>query len=1174
MHHRTPDSVSCPALLRPVAYHCCSYNDSKSLEAAEFVKSVAAMLAVEVPAYAIVRQTNNKVRKVLEDPSELTRDSSWPALRDGVLQPLAEISGGGQQLESVFGSGSGIVRGLLVVDALDEALCLDNSGQPRAAGTVVDLLANAITDPVWKESLQWLSLVCTSRDEARVNNLLAARVHTTEVALGKAVDESDESGAGEVIGDDQQEKIRAAVSNDLKQYIEARLKQSDSLGSRWAMALHRRAEADNSEALVEELVKASTGVLLWLEMVLDDVQSVLDDEAAVQALTELRASGMQSLYLRRFERQYPDADFAYLKPILEVMIASLRPLAPEDLFAACTLCKQVSEGGVASALGDFVGFRQCLAKLKGYVAHGSNGTVALFHGSLAEWLKSSESEHSFLCSEARGHAMLAGSLLCLFCQSSAPDHVCKDLGSLSLTTSTSPLHAALLALGLQTALPSQIPSTASASVYDLVCHLTMSDIRGGDAAVSGILNSTGIDVNDPGEAYGTPLILAVAADRMPVVKALLGCKDIQANRGVGELGITPLHAAASLGRTEAVKALLACERVEFNKVDEEGSTPLHTAANQGRTEAVKALLACERVEVNQTDLKGITPLCTAAALGWTEAVQALLACERVQVNQADEEGSTPLRTAANQGRTEAVKALLACERVEVNKPDHEGRTPLSTAANQGRTEAVQALLACERVEVNQTDLKGITPLYAAANQGRTEAVKALLACERVEVNQADEEGITPLCTAANQGQTEAVQALLACERVEVNQPNHEGITPLCTAANQGHTEAVRALLACERVEVNQADLKGRTPLLTAAYLGETEAVQALLACERVEVNKPDHEGITPLYTAANLGWTEAVQALLACERVEVNRADHEGITPLRTAANLGQTEAVQALLACERMEVNQADHEGITPLYAAANQGWTQVVQALLACDRVEVNQPDHEGITPLYTAANLGWTEAVQALLACERVEVNKPDLKGRTPLWIAAALGRTEAVRALLACERVEVNQADEEGITPLLIAANQGRTEAVQALLACERVEVNQADQEGRTPLYAAAYLGETEAVQALLACERVEVNKTDQEGSTPLRVAAYLGRIEALQALLACGRCDKSDIKAASRMLEQGCKMPPPSLPSDLQERWRRILKILQEVHAPAVKQNPNEICACGSGKKHKKCCMSR
>ena len=805
MHHFTPDSVSFPALC-PVAYHCCSYNDSKSLEAAEFVKSVAAMLVVEVPAYASVRQTNNKVRKVLEDPSELARDSSWPALRDGVLQPLAEISGGGQQLESVFGGGSGIVRGLLVVDALDEALCLGNSGQPRAAGTVVDLLANAITDPVWKESLQWLSLVCTSRDEARVNNLLAARVHTTEVALGKAADEF-RSGAGEV-GDGQQEKIRAAVSNDLKQYIEARLKQSDSLGCRWAMALQRRAEADNSEALVEELVETSAGVFLWLEMVLDDVQSVLDDEAAVQALTEPRASGMQSLYLRRFERQYPAADFACLKPILEVMIASLRPLAPEDLFAACTLCKQVSEGGVASALGDYDGFRQCLAKLKGYVTHGSNGTVALFHGSLAEWLKSSDSEHSFLCSEACGHAMLAGSLLC---QSSAADDVCKDSGSSSSTTSTSPLHAALLALGLQTTLPPQIPSTAAASVYDLVCHLTMSDIRGGDAAVSGILNSTGVDVNDLGEAGGTPLFMAVAADRMPVFKALLGCKGIQANRGVDELGITPLYAAANRGRTEAVQALLACERVEYNKADHEGKTPLWTAANQGRTEAVQALLACERVEYNKPDLKGITPLWTAANQGRTEAVQALLACERVEYNKADHEGATPLWIAANQGRTEVVKALLACERVEVNQADHEGATPLWIAANQGRTEAVQALLACERLEVNKPDHEGRTPLWAAATLGHTEAVQALLACDRVGVNQADQEGRTPLWAAANQGHTEVVQALLACERVEVNQADHEGRTPLWAAANQGRTEAVQALLACGRYD--KSDIKAASRML-------------------------------------------------------------------------------------------------------------------------------------------------------------------------------------------------------------------------------------------------------------------------------------------------------------------------------------------------------------------------
>jgi len=131
--HRNPDG-------RILACHFCQGDFVDSLDPREFVRSVAAMLAGRLPAYA-KQLTDPAVREALQ------RDDPVRAFEHGLLGPLTRIPPppGGNRL--------------LLVDALDEALAPARAGKT----SIVDLLAARL-----ERFPAWLKLVATSRKEQPV----------------------------------------------------------------------------------------------------------------------------------------------------------------------------------------------------------------------------------------------------------------------------------------------------------------------------------------------------------------------------------------------------------------------------------------------------------------------------------------------------------------------------------------------------------------------------------------------------------------------------------------------------------------------------------------------------------------------------------------------------------------------------------------------------------------------------------------------------------------------------------------------------------------------------------------------------------------------------------------------------------------------------------------------
>src|SRR5262249_19192823 len=91
---------------RALAYHCCQADTQATLDPARMIRSLAAMIAAKVPAYAAQLETPD-VRDVLSARSSQLDPAS--ALELGLLSPLGQVS---PPPSSRY----------LLIDALDESL--------------------------------------------------------------------------------------------------------------------------------------------------------------------------------------------------------------------------------------------------------------------------------------------------------------------------------------------------------------------------------------------------------------------------------------------------------------------------------------------------------------------------------------------------------------------------------------------------------------------------------------------------------------------------------------------------------------------------------------------------------------------------------------------------------------------------------------------------------------------------------------------------------------------------------------------------------------------------------------------------------------------------------------------------------------------------------------------
>ncbi|XP_060944865.1 ankyrin repeat domain-containing protein 50 [Limanda limanda] len=1005
---------------RCLASHFCQREDQRSTVLWKFVLGLVEQLRASPllsPGY----------RKVLDSPSvssalEPVNCQKDPddTLKRAVLRPLLDLPPPAQTL-------------MLVVDSLDVGYGPDTgSGN---SGSIAELLAtNQHLLP------GWLLLVCSVRRHNK--------------ALCKIF-----SGFRKICLDDLR---KPPPVHDVQQYILFRLDED--------AALRRQLTPDTADMLNLLHIK-SGGCFLFLERVLDGVS------VALVGLREIRdiPGTLNGLYLWLCQRLFPRGLFMYVKPLLNVLLASPRPLTPQQLFTA------VWTHDTSLSLQDFQNKLKTLSPL---LIDGPGGTKLLFHASFAEWLTDVKyCTQKYLCSRTEGHSMHA---MALTLQGKHLD--IEDTCQLATHLVCSGHHKdnpSMLALWMIWAgVPALTPSYSSALtafsrqppvlVSQEVLQLLMRTGLISTACFSDAQPSVGVQCIGEDETT-----LRQPFKREVSVKKLID-SGVSINQLCSTDGQTFLASAAHEGSVDVVELLLKHGSDPLIR-DHQGQTPLNLTSRQGHVKVLTVLLE------------------------WAKRQHPETAAQMME--HVDNEGWTALRSAAWGGHSEAVRLLLDAG-ADVDGCDGEARTALRAAAWGGHEEIVLTLLDYG-AQVDKADGKGRTPLIAAAYMGHHEAVEILLD-RKAEVDLADGDGRTALSVAALCVPTAAgiksygeVASLLLERGADPGHRDHDGMTPLLLAAYEGHEEVVELLLEAGADVDETAGPDGNvpaaaavTPLLAAAAMGHMKTVSRLLFWGAA-VDAIDCEGRTALCLAAARGSTEVVRALLD-RGLDENHKDDLGWTPLHAAACEGHRAVCAALTERGSMaRVGEMDIEGRTPLILAAQEGHLGTVRLLLD-RRSPIDHRAYDGHSALSATLLEGHAEVAELLMR-RGADTDVRDAEGRPLLYLLVLEGRLEMATLLMEKGGVPLESRDSEGRTALHVASWQGCVEMVDLLLK-HGSNPNAQDTEGRPPMHSVAWTGHAEVGCHLLDARCVNIDLSCNQGATSLSIAAQEGHYNIVAMLL--------------------------------------------------------------------------
>ena len=276
-----------------------------------------------------------KLLLTLPEIAELDRKDAAELFDYLLANPLRSVIHGGRE------------RYLIVIDALDEA------GEAGRNPLVEMLARNAQRLP------DWLGLVVTSRPEFDVKTPLQA-LHPFPL-------------------DTRSESNRA----DIRDYVRREL----------ATPLQNRPDADR---LVEQILKKSEGVFLYVERFCDDVQrSHLSLDRPEQF-----PQGLGGIFAQYFQRQFPDEEKyeKAIEPALGAILAAREPLPVEIL--------QKLFGWRETQLRKWL---RLLASFFPVTNEGRHEVVKAYHKSLADWLEDEAKAGPFFVSVNEGHRTLAAS---------------------------------------------------------------------------------------------------------------------------------------------------------------------------------------------------------------------------------------------------------------------------------------------------------------------------------------------------------------------------------------------------------------------------------------------------------------------------------------------------------------------------------------------------------------------------------------------------------------------------------------------------------------------------------------------------------------------------------------------------------------------------------------------
>jgi len=317
-----------------VAHHFCDHNTAATLEAGTFLRSLAAQLALALPAYKAAVESDPAAREWLDkaegDPAS--------AFSQAIASKLAAIE-------------APSCHQLLLVDGLDETLGAASTRADDKGISIVALLAGATA-----RLPGWLRVLATSRRRQKVRQPLQQAYRCQELDA--------EQGAN---------------LDDIRDYVATRCRAEP-------LAALLTAAGKRSESVAELLCEKSGGKFLYPVRVLNDLASGSLEADRLEDLPP----GMDGFYLDAFQRRFPSADdYTPMGPLLGLLGQAQEPLDRGILAAILG----VEEQWVQQALLRIEDFLRITAKGQGPPGI-TAPTYAFDHLSLAQWL-TEENEEGF-----------------------------------------------------------------------------------------------------------------------------------------------------------------------------------------------------------------------------------------------------------------------------------------------------------------------------------------------------------------------------------------------------------------------------------------------------------------------------------------------------------------------------------------------------------------------------------------------------------------------------------------------------------------------------------------------------------------------------------------------------------------------------------------------------------
>jgi ankyrin repeat protein len=635
-------------------------------------------------------------------------------------------------------------------------------------------------------------------------------------------------------------------TEDIKQYVKAKL---------------RLGKSKQAESLRSDILEKSSGIFLWVVLVLDILNSEFPSNSISIQKIRGRLKDIPPKLTDLFEMilTRDGENLERMQVCLKWILFAARPLKPPELYFAI----QLGLDEDCSSCWDQSDVK--LDWMKTFVRSSSKGLAEVTRNKASEVQFIHESVRDFLLNKYEGHlSRVSGNFVGLgheilrnCCLAQLKASINKDVDT------PDPLPKAAEAKQLRETINTKFPFLEY-SVMNVFHHANsahQNSIEQRDFLVyfplqqwiflNNLLEK--FDIRRYTKSASLLYILAERnlADLIRIHPQRESCFDVEDER----YGL-PMFAALATGSNEVIRTFLEIQ-VEGQPL----SSSLHSLWKQSCQVGHKwASFGRDFIFSRRRTIKSYL------AEHGNEVALAFYLEKAVDIDLKDKDGQTPLSWAARNGYEAIVKLLLATERVDIDSKDNFGRTPLWWAAQNGHEAIVKLLLATEGVDVDSKDNSGQTPLWWAARNGHEAIVKLLLATEGVDVDSKDNSGQTPLWWAAQNGHEAIVKLLLATEGVDIDSKDNSGQTPLWWAARNGHEAIVKLLLATEGVNVDSKDNSGRTPLWWAAQNGHEVIVKLLLATEGVDVDSKDNSGRTPLWRAAQNGHKAIINLLSTRER--------------------------------------------------------------------------------------------------------------------------------------------------------------------------------------------------------------------------------------------------------------------------------------------------------------------